>query len=352
MTFLKGWCQKRNMPNRCLTVSCIAFMAFTGASCRNASFPTEPTDLSQPTDAAVSPSEWIPPAPIASLWVYYRPSTLARYAVGSGFSFGVFAIHGDGVYEQVTSAVWTTSNPSVVRVATASGSLSAAGPGTATITATFQGFTDSVEVGVISEKERASYPKLQVGPPSNLGVDNTVAVRAIYNEDAIRWHEVQDGASWASSNPSVATVNGGLVTGVGQGNAEISVSYRGLSASARLSIVSAVDAVSLLPPHLQPDPGAPRTYPSGATITWTEGWGLRLVSAATGWFHFALVDQNNRVLSPQPWSPVKVYKPGGNHDFRSTVTLPPETTRVCSQLMLVTDLGARRTFRGACKSVV
>jgi uncharacterized protein YjdB len=137
--------------------------------------------------------------------------------VGSSFSFGVFAIHGDGVYEQVTSAVWTTSNPSVVRVANTSGYLIAAGPGTATISATFQGFTDSVEVGVISEQERRSYPKLQVSASSFLGVGSSVAVRAIYNEDAIRWHEVQDGASWASSNPSVATVNNGLVTGVGQG---------------------------------------------------------------------------------------------------------------------------------------
>ena len=85
--------------------------------------------------------------------------------------------------------------------------------------------------------------------------------------------------------------------------------------------------------------------------TWDQDWGLRIVSEPTGTFFFALVDQNNVVLTPAPWPSAIAYKPGGTTKFTTTVTAPPGTTRVCSQIMLVTPGNMRKSFSGTCRNV-
>ena len=101
-----------------------------------------PPPLSPGTGIVVGTSA----APIQRVELYYIIGT-DWLGVGSTFSFGVFGVHSDGVYEKVPwrDVTWQSSNPRVIEVLDQLfGTLRAVSPGTAVITATYQGLSDSV----------------------------------------------------------------------------------------------------------------------------------------------------------------------------------------------------------------
>ena len=309
-------------------------LAAAGLSCE-ASFPTQPT--------AVQVAEWTPPAPIAAIELSSVVPYHGRYAVGSSFSFSTAAVRADGVREPLPSSAitWTSSNPAVVRLTTGSG-FQAVSPGSADLIVAYQGFTAAFTVTVTDG--RREYPRLElvINAP-----DLVLSSRARVLYPASQFANVEEvaaRAAWASSNPEVATVVAGEVSGRGHGFADISASYNGVTASARLWINGA-DRVSLD----RVNPGV--SYRTGTTVSWTQRAVMTLGSAPTGTFHFALVDQDDRVLSARPWPSLLVGKPGATHVFSSSAMLPAGTTRVCSQVLLVTETGVRRTFAGTCNEV-
>jgi hypothetical protein len=282
------------------------------------------------------------------VWLYYAFPTRAQFSIGSTFSFSVLAIHADGVYESVgaSEATWTSSNPAIVRlIGTLAPTLQAVSPGIATITVTARGFSDSATVEIVGSPASLTYPRLTVNPLSGpTGADETRDARLVFSESATNFRDVAAEADWSSSDPRVATVTAGRVTAVGQGATEISASYRGYSDRFRLSVHQADDRAY----YFTLGSG---DVPAGVPYIWAQDWFLRLVSEPTGTFFFALVDQNNVVLTPAPWPNAIAYKPGGAKTFATTVTTPPGTTRVCSQIMLVTAGGVRKSFPGICRNV-
>jgi hypothetical protein len=318
-------------------------LASTG--CNEVSLPSTPS-TTPPTTTV--PGQWTSPAPTTAVWLYYAFPTRAQFAVGSTFSFSVLAIHADGVYEALgtSEATWTSSNPAVVRlIGTSSPTLQAVGAGIATITVAARGFSDSATVEIVNSSAASTYPRLTVTPLSGpTGANETRDARLLFSESPTSFLDVGAEADWSSSNPRVATVAAGRITGVGQGATEISASYRGYSDRFRLSVHQADDRAYFFTL-------SEGDVPSGAPYTWNQDWGLRIISEATGTFFFALVDQNNVVLTPQPWPSAIAFPPGGTKTFTTTVTTPPGTTRVCSQVMLVTPGGVRKSFSGTCRNV-
>jgi hypothetical protein len=321
----------------------LAVLAAAWVGCNDVSLPSTPS-TTLPTVSA--PAQWTLPAPTIGVWLYYSFPTRARFAVGSGFSFSVLAVHADGAYGSLGSeAIWTSSDPSVVRVtAPLSSTLQAVGTGVATITVTARGFSDSTTVEIGPGPASVTYPRLEViAPGGPTGQGETRDVRLIFSESAVNFRDVQVEADWSSSDPRVATVTAGHVIGMGQGTTEISASYRGYTDRFRLSVHQADDRAYIFST-------TSGEISAGAPYTWTQDWGLRIISEQTGTFFFALVDQNNAVLTA-PWPEAIAYKPGGPRTFTTTVTAPPGTTRVCSQVMLVTIAGVRKTFAGTCRNV-
>jgi hypothetical protein len=312
--------------------------------CNDVSLPSTPS-TTLPTVTA--PAQWTPPAPTTAVWLYYAFPTRAQFAIGSTFSFSVLAIHADGVYEPLSTpeATWTSSNPAIVRLLGTPSTLQAVAVGIATITVTARGFSDSATVEIVGSPASITYPRLTVNPPGGpTSAGETRDARLVFSESPTNFREVQAEADWSSSDPRVATVTAGLVTAVGQGATEISASYRGYSDRFRLSVHQADDRAY----YNTPGSGE---VPAGVPYTWAQDWFLRLISEPTGTFFFALVDQNNVVLTPTPWPSAIAYKPGGAKTFATTVTTPPGTTRVCSQVMLVTASGVRKSFPGTCRNV-
>lgn len=92
---------------------------------------------------------------------------------------------------------------------------------------------------------------LAIDPPEvafALGTTTQLVATAIYSDDA---HvDITAEVAWASSNAEVASVEDGVVTGAGVGNAVISASYMGLAASASIEVTAAVlSSIAVEPAH-------------------------------------------------------------------------------------------------------
>ena len=122
-------------------------------------------------------------------------------------------------------AAWSSSNASVATVS--AGKITAKGVGTATITATYNGYTAKSTVTVT---DAVTYD-YQLSPSSTSLVNGrttkfTVVKRTFTNGTQTNGQDVSSTFTWTSSNTSVATVgSNGVITGVGKGTATITAKY-------------------------------------------------------------------------------------------------------------------------------
>ena len=140
----------------------------------------------------------------------------------------------------VTSyAAWTSSNPSIVTVG--GGKITAISAGTATITATYNGYraTTTVTVnntmgyGLVMSESSLS---VHVGSSEELSVYYVTYTNGVETSRT----DVTSSATWKSSYTSILTVSGGTVTGVSKGQAVVTASYRSYSKSCTVTVTDAV----------------------------------------------------------------------------------------------------------------
>lgn len=159
------------------------------------------------------------------------------YFPGASISYLVYTVDSEGVYKLVTSGVtWTSSNPGVVRVdATSIPPLRAVGSGVSTVSATFGGLTASIPAYV---RSLTTQPEIRFtfGLPLQVGsTSRTVALLTPGFSPGVT-QEVTSVAAWTSSNPSVASVDRGIVAAHSVGTVEIRASYNGVSAWYQVSV--------------------------------------------------------------------------------------------------------------------
>ena len=180
-------------------------------------------------------------APVQRVEIYYI-SALDWVSVGSNVSFGLFAVHGDGVYERLNpqQISWQSSNPAVIALQTPSfGTWRAVSPGVAVLTATYQGLSDSVTQEIRSGSP--PFPYLDISPRSLPSEElGSAQVRARLHESPGSFPDVTAHATWSSSNPLVAIVDAGLVTATGVGTARITATYQGYSKSLVFSVTTSI----------------------------------------------------------------------------------------------------------------
>ncbi|TVY08765.1 Ig-like domain-containing protein [Paenibacillus cremeus] len=129
-----------------------------------------------------------------------------------------------------TKVVWTSSDSSV---ASAKGSfVKAVGEGTATLTSSYQGKPLSIQVKVVPKlmKLQASDTSVKV----KAGETAVVHVQALYDNGAAV--DETEEAIWTSSNTYVATVSGGVITGVKKGSATIKATFNKKTVSIRVTV--------------------------------------------------------------------------------------------------------------------
>jgi uncharacterized protein YjdB len=166
-------------------------------------------------------------------------------AAGTNQPFQATAIFSDNTTQNVTNqATWTSSNTTVASIATAGparGTARALAAGTTTITASWQGLSDSTTLTVT-----AAVPvSITVTPASSTVAVGTVVpftATLIYSDGTSR--PITPMATWTSSDPGVAQVStaGGMrgqATALAEGTTTIEASFQGLTGSALLTVTSA-----------------------------------------------------------------------------------------------------------------
>lgn len=172
----------------------------------------------------------------------------ASIPVNAQQHFTVTGVFSDGRTADMTSvASWTSSAPDVATIV----SVSATGvwPGTATITATVSNVSGSTTLTVT----RAPLQSISVAPSSlALTRGGTRQLTATGHFADGTTASLTSRAVWSSANTSIATVTGGLVTGVATGSTTVTVTAESVSTSTPVAVTG--ETWTLAPPT----PGGPR----------------------------------------------------------------------------------------------
>jgi len=169
------------------------------------------------------------------------PSGLTEPAGTSG-QLNATAFYTDGDTEDVTDrANWASSDPGVVSVVpsgTDAGFVELLAPGSATVTATFEGVSDATPITVTN----AVLVDISIDP-ANASVASGIAV--LYTATGLfsdgTSSVIDDDVTWQSSTSAVATIGpDGLAQTVGPGATTISATADGVTASTALTVTNAI----------------------------------------------------------------------------------------------------------------
>ncbi|MBI5485886.1 MAG: Ig-like domain-containing protein [Deltaproteobacteria bacterium] len=156
--------------------------------------------------------------------IVVEPST-ATVPTGFTQAFVAFGTFSDGSSAALTSdpdVTWSSGNPAVATVSNAAGSkgvATAVSSGAATIEARYvSGSVDVSGTATLVATSCDPFGPLDVRPETaTVAVGSTTALTAISGTTCGTEVEVTWGSTWTSFDPTIATVSGGLVTGVSPG---------------------------------------------------------------------------------------------------------------------------------------
>ncbi len=199
-------------------------------------------------------------------------------APGGTVAFTASAITKSGAVLDVTaSAVWSSSDPTIATVAT--GVATGVGAGTASITAAFGGFSARAFLTVTGK----TLAQVQISPfAPTLSVGASVALKATAVYTDLTTADVTSTSTWASSAPTIATVDfTGNATGVKAGSTIVSATFGGMTGTTPVTVTGA----TLL--SLSINPAAATISPSTtvglkATATYSDGTTVD-VTASAAW---------------------------------------------------------------------
>jgi len=176
------------------------------------------------------------PAPVASITL--NPGTILTLAVNETATYTATLRDAGGTILTGRTVTWTSSNTNVATVST-TGVVTAKATGTSNITASSGGKSATVQVAVQQTISRVDNVRMtpdsllmQVAAPMT-----PTSTRTLYAEprDA-SYNLVPRPITWTSSNPSVASVAGGVVSALSPGLATISATADGVTGTAKVRV--------------------------------------------------------------------------------------------------------------------
>lgn len=170
-------------------------------------------------------------------------SALEMYVEDGNIELTVLAsLSGSASKKDVTAdATWKSSSSSIVKVD--KGVLSGAGKGTATITATYKGFSLSIKATSDYVYDQVTIMQNNQTAPAALP-DVLLGQSLVFTLDG-DGQNISDVATWSTSSSSVATVDEGRITLIGAGTATITAKYKGKSDSIKLTVSSPYKSISI-----------------------------------------------------------------------------------------------------------
>jgi uncharacterized protein YjdB len=222
-----------------------------------------------------SSSITVGPAALVSITVTPTPSSLPIGETEQLTATGTFT---DGTTQNLTqTATWNSSVPATASVS-ATGSALAKAIGTATISATSGSVTGNASLTVTP----AVALSLNVVPAAlSLPLGSTSQLQAIASMSDGTQQTLSSSVTWQTSQSAMAAVNAqGVVTAAGQGAAQVSATYQGLTNSASITVVPPV-LVSIAVTPASPSLPVGETQQFKATGTFTDGTTQDLTLSAT-----------------------------------------------------------------------
>ena len=163
---------------------------------------------------------------------------LLTIASGTSGSFQAVGRFADGSRLDLTSKMeWSSTVPEVGGVEV--GVVTGFAPGSTTIQASYAGFEASADVQVTD----AVVESLELS--RTLGTIHGIPIGTVERFEVLgRFSDgsdqiLEDGLSWSSSDPEVASVNGGVILGLRTGQATIRVTFDGISADVGVTVTDA-----------------------------------------------------------------------------------------------------------------
>jgi hypothetical protein len=192
-------------------VAVVLAVAIGSAACGRSSNPTAPTTTITATVASVTVTSGA------------RTASTLQLAASARMS--------DGTVRDVTSvSAWQSSNAALATVSSA-GVVTFFGSGDVDVRATYQNVSGTLHVVV------ANLPVIGItisGPPSSPATSFQLTASARLADGSTQ--DVTRSAIWESSDTSIATVTGGLVSVVSNGEVDIRASYQGASTSTHIAV--------------------------------------------------------------------------------------------------------------------
>jgi Bacterial Ig-like domain (group 2)/NHL repeat len=186
-----------------------------------------------------------------------------------------------GATQDLTGTVTWSAIPASVATITSPGGLAfCAGTGTATITAASG--TVSGSTTLTCQREVTSLSGFAAGGVTQIAVGGTVQItaRAAYSDGSVA--NVNNTATWLSTNPDAAVVSNGLVTGVSAGTTNVSASLGGASTGAlTITVTGPTLQILSLSPNTAQALGAGGTVQLTLTGGYSDSSSQNLTSVAT-----------------------------------------------------------------------
>ncbi|MFX3634072.1 MAG: Ig domain-containing protein [Candidatus Pristimantibacillus sp.] len=161
------------------------------------------------------------------------------------------SISGSSSQKDVTlEATWKSSNTSNVKVD--KGVLTGVGKGTATITATYKGYTTTITANSAYIYEDITMMQGSATAPETLDIELGQSLKFTLDgkKSSTESIDVTDEAVWTTSSASVATVDDGEITLVGTGTATITAKLKGKTDSIKLTVTSPYKSITISPKEL------------------------------------------------------------------------------------------------------
>jgi uncharacterized protein YjdB len=248
------------------------------------------TEAATPGDAREAGSDAAPT--LSSIEIAPPNPTLAY---GTTLSVVITAVYSDGSTKDVSSLATVTS--SALGYVTVSGNiLTGVHPGTATITATYQGKTATATVTVLDATLQSI--SIQTVAPVPIGLTVNLIATGVFSDGSKQ--DVTSQATWSSSSTSIASVGNtgsskGQVTGLAAGSVTVTATMQTISGTVQVSVVAKkITSIAITPTQPLLQRGVTRPFLATALYddnstgdvtqqaTWSSGDASILTVVATG----------------------------------------------------------------------